>query len=263
MSATGDASTRSVAPTNDFGHRVTMVAALAEPIRRELYRFVASQTDPVSRDSAAEGVGVARHVAKFHLEKLVDDGLLEFEFRRLSGRGGPGAGRPSKVYRRSQLEVTVSVPDRRYELAGQILAQALTDAEKLDIPVQLSLRIAARSAGRSLGKVGHVRNEETATQVEWRNATLEALEQGGYQPRTELGDILLSNCPFDSLARTYTDLACGMNLDLLEGLVASHAGAGFTAKLDPEEGRCCVRLCQTDTDAPHTDASRSAADLAT
>ena len=114
--------------SGDFADRVAGVAALAEPIRRDLYLFVAGQPDAVSRDQAAAGVGVPRHTAKFHLDKLVEEGLLATEFRRLSGRRGPGAGRPAKLYRRAGGEVSVSLPDRRYDLAGQLMAQAIEES---------------------------------------------------------------------------------------------------------------------------------------
>src|SRR5687768_6107020 len=108
-----------------FAKRVTRLGALADPVRRRLYRFVAEQSDAVSRDQAADGVEVPRHTAKFHLDRLVDEGLLVAEFRRLTGRTGPGAGRPAKLYRRSTREVAVSVPTRRYDLVGQVLADAV------------------------------------------------------------------------------------------------------------------------------------------
>ncbi len=108
-----------------FGHRVTKLGALADPVRRALYRFVADQPGAVSRDQAADGIDVPRHTAKFHLDRLVDEGLLVTEFRRLTGRTGPGAGRPAKLYRRSRKEVAVSLPSRRYDLAGDVLADAV------------------------------------------------------------------------------------------------------------------------------------------
>src|SRR5689334_18516051 len=84
----------------------TAVAALADPVRRRLYRYVAAQQDAVGREQAAEGAGVPLHIARFHLEKLVDEGLLDTEYRRLTGRAGPGAGRPAKLYRRTAAEVS-------------------------------------------------------------------------------------------------------------------------------------------------------------
>ena len=114
--------------SEDLADRVTGLAALADPIRRELYLFVAAQPEPVSRDRAADGVAVPRHTAKFHLDKLVEQGLLDTEFQRLSGRRGPGAGRPTKLYRRSGRELSVTLPARRYDLAGQLLARAIDDS---------------------------------------------------------------------------------------------------------------------------------------
>ena len=111
-----------------FGADVASIACLAEPTRQALYLYVRAQASAVSRDDAAAGVGVPRHGAKFHLDRLVDDGLLEAEYRRRSGRGGPGAGRPAKLYRRASREVAVMLPERRYELAGQLMARAITDA---------------------------------------------------------------------------------------------------------------------------------------
>ncbi len=114
------------------------------PVRRDA-------AGPVSRDQASDGVGVARHTAKFHLDKLVDEGLLTTEFRRLTGRSGPGAGRPTKLYSRSAQEVAVSVPERHYALAGQLMARAIDDAARNGTDVVTALRDAAAQHGRSLG----------------------------------------------------------------------------------------------------------------
>ncbi|MGH9075252.1 MAG: helix-turn-helix domain-containing protein, partial [Acidimicrobiales bacterium] len=128
------------------------VAALAEPIRRTLYRFVVSQAEPVSREEAATGAGVAHHVAKFHLDRLVTDGLLEVEYRRPPGVGGPGAGRPAKRYRRSSSEVAVTLPQRHYELAGRLLASAVAQATSDGVPVDEALSRVAQDEGRALGQ---------------------------------------------------------------------------------------------------------------
>ncbi len=228
--------------SNDFDTRVTGIAALAEPQRRALYRFVVTQPQPVSREEAAEGAGVALHVAKFHLEKLVDDGLLDFEYRRPPHRRGPGAGRPSKLYRRSPREFAVSLPERRYELAAQLLAQAVSVSERDDVPVAEALRRAAGEAGRSLGETILDSAGSTPAQSALRDAVIGVLESSGYEPRCESGGVVLANCPFHSLAHDYTELACGMNLDLMTGLLARVPGARFDAKLDPGADRCCVTL---------------------
>ena len=129
---------------------VAGLASLAEPTRRALYLYVYAQDRPVSRDEAAAGVGVPRHRAKFHLDRLVNDGLLETEFARRTGRQGPGAGRPAKFYRRGARELAVTLPERRYELAGQLMARAISEAQGEDLPVAETLQRAARERGRSL-----------------------------------------------------------------------------------------------------------------
>jgi predicted ArsR family transcriptional regulator len=227
--------------SDDFDDRVTSVAVLAEPVRRALYRFVAGQREPVSREEAAKGTDVALHTAKFHLDKLVEDGFLDVEFRRPPGRGGPGAGRPTKLYRRSSHEVSVSIPDRRYELAGRLLARAVTDAEREDIPIAEAVRRTARQEGRSLGKTV-LRSAGSRGSSAIRDATTRALEQSGYEPRIDSSGVTLVNCPFHSLAKEYTDLVCGMNLDFIDGMLSCLDRAALEATLDPAPDRCCVRL---------------------
>src|ERR671913_563267 len=94
--------------------RISGIAALDQPLRRDLYRLLSERDDWVTRDEASDALAVPRSVAAFHLDKLVDAGVVETSFERTSGRTGPGAGRPSKRYRRSADEVAASIPDRRY-----------------------------------------------------------------------------------------------------------------------------------------------------
>ena len=137
--------------SEDFADRVAGLAALADPIRRELYLFVAAQPEPVSRDRAAEGVAVPRHTAKFHLDKLVEQGLLDTEFQRLSGRRGPGAGTTHQAVPAVRRELSVTLPARRYDLAGQLLASAIDDSTRTGTPVLDTLHTAAAECGRALG----------------------------------------------------------------------------------------------------------------
>ena len=147
---------------DDFAAQVSGVGALAEPARRALYLYVVAQPEPVSRDQAAAGAGLPRHTAKFHLDKLVADGLLDTEYRRLSGRRGPGAGRPTKLYRRSSRQVAVTLPPRHYDLAGQILARAVEDAARDGLPVLQAVQRAAVDAGHRLGAAQRLRDEGSA-----------------------------------------------------------------------------------------------------
>lgn len=197
------------------------VASLAEPIRRSLYDYVSASNQPVSRDDAAEAVGVSRQVVAYHLDRLAADGLLDVEFRRLSGREGPGAGRPSKLYRRSAREHRVSIPPRRYELAARILLDAAV-AGHLDNGALVGV---ARQAGEEIGKLG----------------LKAALLATGYEPMNEEGQTRFRNCPFHALKDRDKETTCGLNLALVQGMVVA-SGSSNKAVLDPEDGYCCVRL---------------------
>ena len=223
-----------------FDSRVSSIAALGEPVRRALYRYVVAQPSAVSRDEAAAGIGVARHTAKFHLDKLADDGLLDVEFRRPNGRGGPGAGRPAKLYRRSAHEVEVSLPERRYDLAGRLLARAIIDADRAHVAVTAALADAARDTGRSLGEHAAAR---AGLELNSRMLAVElcdVLEELGYEPHLDDTGIRLANCPFHALATEYTDLVCGMNLALIEGVVEALELPAAKPVLAPAPGMCCV-----------------------
>ena len=115
---------------------IEAIGALADGVRRGLYDVVVDADHPVGRDEAAEAVGVARQTAAYHLDRLADEGLLDVTYERLSGRTGPGAGRPAKLYQRSGAEHDVTLPPRRYLLAARILLEAVAgeggDDEELD-----------------------------------------------------------------------------------------------------------------------------------
>lgn len=227
-------------PRLGFEDRVSGIAALAEPLRRALYRYVLAQRRPVSRDEAAGGAGVPRHVASFHLDRLEAEGLLESEFRRPPGKSGPGAGRPAKLYRRSSGEVSVSLPERRYGLAGRILAEAITRAERDSCPLRTAMNDAAVATGRTLGEQSRAAVAPGApTGIE---ALHRILEEQGYEPYVAGTEVFLANCPFHALAQDYTELVCGMNLGVLQGLVDGIGLDDVEARLDPAPGRCCVAL---------------------
>jgi predicted ArsR family transcriptional regulator len=181
---------------------------------------------------------VAHHLAKFHLDKLVDDGLLEAEYRRPPGRGGPGAGRPAKLYRRAAGSIAVSVPERRYDLAGHIMARAITAAREAGLPVDEALAAAARATGAELAR-------ETSPGPDHLAAVSRVLAESGYEPRVEGDRVTLSNCPFHQLAESYTALVCGMNLHLVDGILDALDAGDLRARLTPAPGKCCVTVSAT------------------
>src|SRR4051794_24640606 len=132
--------------TSELEQRILRIAALHQPLRRDLYRLLRSRDGWTTRDEAATELGVPRPVAAFHLDKLVEAGVLEIRFARLSGRRGPGAGRPSKLYRPCDEEVAVSVPPRHYDLAASLLAAAVEESARTGAPVAACLSASATRA---------------------------------------------------------------------------------------------------------------------
>lgn len=208
----------------DISDDLGVVASLAEPLRRSLYEFVAASPGAVSRDDAADAVDVSRQVAAYHLDRLADDGLLDVEFRRLTGRAGPGAGRPAKLYRRSGEVYDVSIPPRRYELAARILLDAVGQGHL----ARETVTEVAHRAGVEIGGKG----------------LAGALVETGYEPTVVDEETRFRNCPFHALRDQDRETTCGLNLALVEGMVEG-SGADVSAVLAPEDGYCCVRLRST------------------
>jgi predicted ArsR family transcriptional regulator len=218
-----------VMAARSFPDRVAAVAALDDPVRRAVFDLVTRAGAAVGRDAAADALGMSRRVAAFHLDRLAEQGLLVVEYRRPPGRGGPGAGRPAKLYRRTDDEVAVSVPERHYDLVGGLLAAAVTESIDTGTPVQEVLHRTAYDAGRTIGAAAE-------------NLTT-ALKDAGYDPRQDAdGGGVLGNCPFHRLAQQFTALVCGVNLELLRGIADGAGDRSCRAELDPGPGRCCVRL---------------------
>jgi predicted ArsR family transcriptional regulator len=214
-----------------FDAQVKGIAALENALSQNTYRLVIDK-GWVSRDEVADALAVARAVAAFHLEKLVDSGLLKVRYERRTGRTGPGAGRPTKLYCRSEREFDVSLPPRRYDLAGALLADAVTLAEENGTPISKAVTLVSREAGELAGA-----NCEDSSDL------VSVLERHGYEPKVQARMIKLLNCPFDALAQQHRGLVCGMNLDFLNGIVTGMGIAtAFALRLAPEPGYCCVRF---------------------
>lgn len=206
---------------------VLALGSLAEPTRRRVYESVVASRARVTRDEVAEQLGLPRNTAAFHLDRLATEGLLSVDYERRTGRSGPGAGRPSKVYSRAEDEVAVSLPPRHYHVAGELLAAAVEESEQTGTPVRECLDRLAWQRGHELG----------------HGELLPALERCGYEPYEDEAGMALANCPFHRLATRHTDLVCGMNLRLMEGLIDGVGATDVRARLDPAPGeRCCVRI---------------------
>ncbi len=223
--------------------KTAAIAALAGPLRRRLYELVRISGRPVSRDEAAEAAGISRSLAAFHLDKLVDRGLLRFEYSRPEGRSGPGAGRPSKMYSPSEVEVEVSIPERQYSVIGKLLVDSiLAEPGEVERPAVAS-KVAA-TEGRRIG-------EEVRKELRMRPpgteralaAAADILRDRGYEPYpAEDGSLRLRSCPFHAVARHAPELVCRKNREFIEGIVRGIGNQTLEAALEPTPGQCCVVL---------------------
>ncbi len=220
--------------------QIAGLAALGEPARRALYFYVVYRQREVSREEAARAMGVSRSLAGFHLDRLVEEGLLETSFRRLSGRIGPGAGRPAKLYRRSSRQLEVSLPQRSYELAARILASAIDASETPQ--TRNALVRTARSIGEQIGAEARARAGTRPGRKRLLAGMVAALAAQGYEPEPAAGELRLRNCPFHALVSEHKDLVCGMNLALIEGVVEGLELPAAKPVLAPTPGMCCVCL---------------------
>lgn len=212
--------------------RIARAALLDDDTRFGLYTFLRDAGRPVTREQAAAALRISPALAAFHLEKLLNAGLLSSHLARPEGRSGPGAGRTAKFYRPEGDGVAVTVPARRYDLAGMIL----TEAVRQSLPAGRSaLRRAARRRGTAEGKA----SSRGATSLDRAQA---ALADAGFEPsRREPGTITLANCPFRTLALDDPDIVCDMNLAFVKGVLR---GARCTARahLTREPDVCCVTV---------------------
>lgn len=204
------------------------LVAAADPTRRALLRLVSRSRTPLGRDAAAAALGIPRATAAFHLDRLVEAGLLDSRFLRVNGRTGPGAGRPAKLYSRTGAEVGVSIPERHYDLAGDLLSEAVEVAGADGASMPVVIAGVARRRGWAIGAVA--------------GSLDAALEATGYEPRVDDGVVVLVNCPFHRLAQRHPATVCRMNVALVEGMAEGAGADPGRVRFAPAEGRCCVEL---------------------
>jgi predicted ArsR family transcriptional regulator len=222
---------------------VARIAALDEPIRRRIFEFVRRARRPVSREEAAAELGISRKLAAFHLDKLLERGLLKTHYARPPGRSGPGAGRSAKFYEPSDIQVEVSIPPRRYDLAGELLLESVLSERPRERARDTALRI-ARQRGNKLGEsVRHQRRLRPLGPERALAVAHEILDEYGFEPYSdESGVLALRNCPFHTFAQQAPELMCAMNQAFIDGLLRGLGNNSVKAILACKPGDCCVTL---------------------
>lgn len=221
------------------------LALLRDDQRRRMYIYVREQAGPVSREDVARALGVSRKLAAFHLDKLAEEGLLTFHYERPAGRSGPGAGRPAKRYTTSDIQLEVSVPERRYDLMGRFLVDAVQTESSGDSP-RIHAFETARKAGLIMGERVRLERRLRPPGADRTLAVAaEVLSDHGFEAYRDADEVTLRNCPFDALSRYAPELVCGMNQAFIEGLIRGLGNETVDADLEVKPGQCCVTLRRT------------------
>ncbi|HEX6932959.1 MAG TPA: helix-turn-helix domain-containing protein [Streptosporangiaceae bacterium] len=218
---------------------IAAVAALADDLRRRMYAFIRNTGEPVTRDQAAAEVGISRKLAAFHLDKLVDAGLL----RAGAARGLRRAGRAAKTYEPTDRVVQISIPPRQHEFLAEILLDSvLTSGASADVRQVVLDTAAAR--GRQLGEIERHQGRPGRLGAERALALARTfLVRLGFEPtQAAPGQLILRNCPFQPLAARSTELVCGINHAFLSGFLEGLGTSSAVAVLEPQPGACCVEL---------------------
>ena len=225
--------------------RFLAVAALGDKVRWDLYRFVRRQSGPVTREDAAHALRISVKLAAFHLDKLVDRGLLRADYEVPDG-ARRRVGRAPKRYAPSDTEVTLSLPERHYEFVAEILVDTLAqvDTSEGHTSVVERARGIAWDRGKRLGgdanDAGHLGRRGPERTVA---AAEDLLDQCGYEPVDDgAGGLLLRNCPFHSLVPRSPELVCSLNAAFIDGVLRGLGNDTVRADLQPDARVCCVRV---------------------
>jgi predicted ArsR family transcriptional regulator len=228
--------------------QIQSLSLLNDPVRRSLFLLTRFHAEPVSRDQAAAELNISRWLAAFHLDKLAEAGLVKVSYRRTSGRTGPGAGRPAKFYAPTNKRLAVAVPPRNYELLARLQIALLKDVAR---DQTRAVEAGAKAFGRALGSQARATLDAGADRRRRMDALKRELESLGYEPIVERsGALMLRNCPFVDLAQENTELVCGMNLGLLEGVLAGLEISDVQARPDQRDDTCCVAFESARTARP-------------
>lgn len=224
--------------------QLASLVLLLEPTRAKLYRHVAGEREAVSRDGAATAMGITRAQAAFHLDKLVDAGLLRVEYRRLSGRAGRGAGRPAKLYRRSRHRFDATVPPRNPELLARLLTESLSRVD------HSPTREASYRYGHALGVRARRRVRQQPGVGTLARCVDDVAGELGFEPMVTADETWARNCPFDPLSREFPELVCQAALAILAGVRDGVGAVQVDVARRERADWCCVVL--TRASAPKT-----------
>lgn len=248
-------STAATPPEPTAENRVETIAVLADGQRRRVFGYVRRARRPVTREEVAAHSGVSVKLAAFHLDKLVDAGLVRSRYETPSGVRK--VGRRPKVYEPAGTDLHVSIPERRPDVIAEILIDAVVTEQAEESARAAALRT-ARERGHEIGSAerAHTRPGRLGPERSV-NAVEPVLESYGYEPdRPAPTTLRLLNCPFHQLVARSTELVCGINHAFLGGVLDGLQTSGIDAVLAPHPGRCCVEICEAGRNAERQEPAK-------
>ena len=223
---------------------LTAVAALNDPFRRQLYQLIRRSHRPINRQQAAASVGISRKLAAFHLDKLVEVGLLRATHEPIGQTRK--VGRTPKAYQPTPTVLRINIPEHQHHTLAEILLDAMITQHPGESPQQAALRLATHH-GENLGHTEHTPPHPRHLSTE-QALTLahDVLTRHGYEPtRDNPTTLRLRNCPFHPLTTKAPEFICAINHAFLTGFLHSLPTTTVHAVLAPHPPECCVELHTT------------------
>lgn len=227
-----------------------LAGALGDPTRRRVFFAVREASVPQTKDDVAERVGIDRRLAGFHLDKLVEQGFLDADFRKRE-KGGPGAGRPPKVYSLAATEAAVTLPERHYDVLAQLLLEAMSSPGDPDD----QLERVGFAFGQSLARDQIESGESVFTPTQAIAEVVRILTRFGFAAQTEdpgaaTPTIMACSCPFEEMAFHDPVRVCGLDRSIWKGVLSVYAPGttlGNTAARAEGDDACVAEVVTSDT----------------
>lgn len=213
--------------------------------RLRILQALRRAADGLGVQEVAEQVGLHVNTVRFHLDRLVADGVVA---RHAEPRTEPG--RPRLTYTAVARPGTAG-DKRSYRLLAAILASFVSG----EVP---DATTAATEAGRTWGHylaerpAPYRRTEEEAAISE----LLRLLDDIGFDPelvRAEKDrEVWLRQCPFLEVAEDHRDVVCAVHLGLMQGALAEMRAPVTTDRLAPfvEPSLCVAHVVDADASPP-------------
>jgi predicted ArsR family transcriptional regulator len=224
----------SVSYDNEATYLNRLADVFGDPTRRSIFVHLRRVEQPLTASEVADEFGLHRTVARAHLEKLGEVGLLVTGTRRRAG-----GGRPAKTYLVSDERLEVMLPPRRYErLSRHMLKLIATHLESG------AAESAAFELGRSYGEETAVAASDGASPRLTPHAVAAWMDESGYQAvfhEDPAGTLVVEvhNCVYRELAREFPDIVCPFDRGTLCGLLGVSASVHHqTLALSAGDGVC-------------------------